>query len=92
MSREEEPPFVIRDPSYVKESTNCTSLLHILNGRWLVGLGGDSHEFGFQPADFHPHKFTRASRSSHADHGTKMAMSSASSRSVGQLMDLPSSL
>ena len=28
MSREEEPSFVIRDPIYVKESTNCTSLLH----------------------------------------------------------------
>ena len=30
MSREEEPSFVIRDPIYyVKESTNCTSLLHM---------------------------------------------------------------
>ena len=37
MSREEEPSFVIRDPRYVKESTNCTSMLHIVNGRWLVG-------------------------------------------------------
>ena len=39
MSREEEPSFVIRDPRYVKKSTNCTSLWHIFNGRWLVGLG-----------------------------------------------------
>ena len=39
MSREEEPSFVINDPRYVKESTNSTSLLHIFNGRWLVGLG-----------------------------------------------------
>ena len=39
MSREEEPSFVIKDPKYVKESTNSTSLLHIFNGRWLVGLG-----------------------------------------------------
>ena len=31
--------FVIRDPRYVKESTNCTSMLHIFNGRYLVGLG-----------------------------------------------------
>ena len=50
MSREEELSFVIKDPRYVKESTNSTSLLHIFNGRWLVGLGGDSHEFGLQPA------------------------------------------
>ena len=27
MSREEEPSFVIKDPIYVKESTNTTSLL-----------------------------------------------------------------
>ena len=39
MSREEEPAFVIRDPRYVKESTNCNSLLYIFNGRLLVGLG-----------------------------------------------------
>ena len=39
MSREEDPSFVIKDPIYVKESTNSTSLLHIFNGRWLVGLG-----------------------------------------------------
>ena len=31
--------FVIRDPRYVKESTNCISMLHTFNGRWLVGLG-----------------------------------------------------
>ena len=31
MSREEEPSFVIKDPRYVKESTNTTSLLHIFN-------------------------------------------------------------
>ena len=30
-SREEEPSFVIKDPRYVKESTNSTSLLHIFN-------------------------------------------------------------
>ena len=40
MSREEEPLFVIMesDPIYVKESTNCTSLLHIFNGAqgWLL--------------------------------------------------------
>ena len=39
MSREEKPSLVIMDPRYVKESTNTTSLLHIFNGRWLVGLG-----------------------------------------------------
>ena len=39
MSREEEQSFVIKDPRYAKESTNSTSLLHIFNGRWLVGLG-----------------------------------------------------
>ena len=39
MSREEESSFVIKDPIYVKESTNSTSLLHIFNGRWLVGMG-----------------------------------------------------
>ena len=38
MSQEKEPSFVIRDPIYVKESTKCTSMLHIFNGRWLVGL------------------------------------------------------
>ena len=56
MLRAEEPSFVIKDPRYVKESTNSTSLLHIFNGRWLVRLGGDSHEFGLRPADLHPHK------------------------------------
>ena len=39
MSREEEQSFVIKDPRYVKESTNSTSLLHISDIRWLVGLG-----------------------------------------------------
>ena len=39
VSREEEPSFVIRDPRYVNESTNCTSLLHIFNDTWVVGLG-----------------------------------------------------
>ena len=39
MSREEEQSFVIKDPRYVKESTNSTSVLHIFKGRWLVGLG-----------------------------------------------------
>ena len=38
MSREEEPSFVIRNPRYVEESTNATSLLHIFNGRCLVRL------------------------------------------------------
>ena len=40
MSRGEEPSFVIREPRYVTESSNCTSLLHIFNDRWLVGLVG----------------------------------------------------
>ena len=39
MSREGEPSFVIKDPRYVKESTNSTSVLHIFKGRWLMGLG-----------------------------------------------------
>ena len=39
MSRKEEPSFVIKDPIYVKESTNSTSLLRIFNFRWLVELG-----------------------------------------------------
>ena len=30
--------FVIRDPRYAMGSTHCTSMLHIFNGRWLVGL------------------------------------------------------
>ena len=38
MSREEEPSFVIKDPRYVKESTNTTSLLQMFNSRWLVGF------------------------------------------------------
>ena len=32
MSREEELSFVIKDPRYVKESTNSTSVLHIFKG------------------------------------------------------------
>ena len=58
MSREEEPSFVIRDPRYVKESTNSTSLLHVCNGRWLVWLGhrSESNEFGLWPAELHPNK------------------------------------
>ena len=47
MSREEEPPFVIKDPRDVKESTNNTSLLQIFNGRWLVGLGVIAMSFVF---------------------------------------------
>ena len=47
MSQEEEPSFVIRDPIYVKESTNTTSLLHIFNGRWLVVLGVIAMSFVF---------------------------------------------
>ena len=39
MSGEEKPSFVIMDTRYVKESTSSTSLLHIFNVRWLVGLG-----------------------------------------------------
>ena len=39
MLREDEPSFVIKDPIYVQESTNSTSVLHIFKGRWLVGLG-----------------------------------------------------
>ena len=39
VSREHELSFVIWDPGYVKESTSCTSLFHIFDGRWLVGLG-----------------------------------------------------
>ena len=39
MSREDEPSFVIKDPRYVNESTNSTSVLHIFIGRWLIGLG-----------------------------------------------------
>ena len=47
MSRKEEPSFVIKDPRYVKESTNTTSMLHIFNGRWLVGLGVIAMSFVF---------------------------------------------
>ena len=56
MSREEEPSFVISDRINVKESTNCTSLLHCCNGRWLVGLAVIAIEFGLRPTDLHPHK------------------------------------
>ena len=58
MSREEEPSFVIRDPRYVNESTNCTSLLHIFKGNCLMigGVRDDSHEVCFRPTDLHPHK------------------------------------
>ena len=37
-SQEGEPSPVIRDPMYVKESSNYASFMHIFNGRWLVGL------------------------------------------------------
>ena len=47
MSLGEEPSFVIKDPRYVKESTDITSLLHIFNGRWLVGLGVIAMSFVF---------------------------------------------
>ena len=84
MSREEEPSFVIKDPRYVKESTNTTSLLHIFkfNGRWLVGLGVIAMSFVFGQLICIPTmlasscKIVRASCSTHAD-GAKMAMSSA---------------
>ena len=38
-SREDETSLVIKDPRYVKESTNTTSVLHIFKGIWLLGLG-----------------------------------------------------
>ena len=38
MSREEEPSFVSKYSRYVKESPNCTSMLHIVNGRWLLRI------------------------------------------------------
>ena len=66
MSREEEPSFVIKDPRYVKESTNTTSLLQIFFGQLIcipTRLASSC-------------KIVRASRSTHAD-GAKMAMSSA---------------
>ena len=87
MSREEEPSFVIKDPRYVKESTNTTSLLQIFNGRWLVGFGVIAMSFVFGQLICIPTrlasscKIVRASCSTHAD-GAKMAMSSAWSRSV----------
>ena len=82
MSREEEPPFVIKDPIYVKESTNTTTLLHICNGSWLVGLGVIAIRFVFGQLICIPTrlayscKMVRASCSTHA-YGAKMAMSSA---------------
>ena len=82
MSREEEPSFVIKDPRYVKESTNNTSLFHIFNGRWLVGLGVIAMSFVFGQLICIPTrlasscKIVRASCSTHAD-GAKIAMSSA---------------
>ena len=82
MSREEEPSFVIKDPRYVKESTNTTSLFQIFNGRWLVGLGVIAMSFVFGQLICIPTrlasscKIVRASCSTHAD-GAKMTMSSA---------------
>ena len=84
MSREEEPSFVIKDPIYVKESTNCTSLLHIDNGRWL-GVIAMSLVFGqlicIPTRLALSCKIVRAYSSTYAD-GANMAMSSAWSRSV----------
>ena len=54
MPREEEPSFVIKDPRYVKESTNTTSLLHNIQWQMVGVVGGDSHEFCLRPADLHP--------------------------------------
>ena len=77
MSPEEEPSFVIKDPRYVKESTNTTSLLQIFNGRWLVGLGVIAMSFVFGQLICIPTrlasscKIVRASCSTHAD-GAKM--------------------
>ena len=73
MSREEEPSFVIKDPRYVKESTNTTSLLQIFNGRWLVGLGVIAMSFVFGQRICIPTRLAssctivRASCSTHAD-------------------------
>ena len=53
MSREEEPSFVIKDPRYVKESKNSTSVLHIFKGRLVVMAM--SLVFG-QLVDLHPHE------------------------------------
>ena len=55
ISREEEPSFVIKDPRYVKESTN-TYLVANLQWQMVGGFGGDSHELCLRPADLHPHK------------------------------------
>ena len=49
---------IIKDPRYVKESTNSTSVLQLtyLQRQMAGGIGGDGHEFGLRPADLHPHK------------------------------------
>ena len=83
LSREKEPSFVIRDPRYVKESTNFTSLLHIFNGRWVVGLGVIAMSLVFGQLIGIPTRLAsssscsiiRASWNMHAD-GPMMAMSS----------------
>ena len=82
MSREEEPSFVIMDPRYVKESTNCASLLHIFNGRWLLGLGVISVSLVFGQLICNPTRLAsscsiiRAYWSTHAD-GANVAVLSA---------------
>ena len=71
---------MIKDPIYVKESTNSTSLLHIFNCRWLVVLDVMAMSLGFGQGT--PTRLasscniTSTSWSKHAD-GAKMAMSSA---------------
>ena len=73
---------VIKDPRYVKESTNNTSLLQIFNGRWLVSLGVIAMSFVFGQLICIPArlasscKIVRAYCSTHADEA-KIAMSSA---------------
>ena len=48
---------MIKDPIYVKESTNSTYfLVAYLQWQMVGGIGGDGHEFGLRPADLHPHK------------------------------------
>ena len=42
---------VIRDPRYVKESTNCTFHVAYLQWQMVGGVSGDSHEFSLRPAD-----------------------------------------
>ena len=82
MLREEEPSFVINDPRYVKESTNSTFLLHIFNGRWLVGLGVIAVSLVLGQLIYIPTrlasycKIIRASSSTHAA-GANIAISSA---------------